>query len=420
MTPALVVWLFSVGLGLRLSSDRSRLSIALPIVLRSFLGIYLLFGFVLCLIFSAAPVWGSVGRLVPALLDRSLQPEARWNLLRHLFSLVAYAPLALLLLPIDFLAACVSRRLFSCVHPVFICGTPRSGSTLLHRLLIESCPEFYGYTHFEWRYPSLSIQVFAQLTGLKSIASDRNYWSGSPVEHVVSRMHPNKLGDYEEDAILFEERCGHHPYQFLHLPRYRLNFAFSQHSSNASSGRLARFYSFVISSLSLLKPANSLFLSKEVASNERLPALSKRFSSSKFIVITRRPSSYLSSLRPLLELSTLSKTGSRAHLEDPEWWPTWYEWLVGQANMAARFYASFSLSHPERICHVRFEDLLADPRSEILRILDFCGLPPSPEFESIMSRHISSQEARARGYDYGPVDHDPFDYDLFYRVFYPS
>ncbi|MCP9892152.1 sulfotransferase [Cyanobium sp. Aljojuca 7D2] len=387
-------------------------------VLRSIFGIYLLFGFALYLAYYPAPLWRAVAKIIPSLFDATLKPVARWSLFRHLFSLVAYAPIGLLLLPIDFLIACVTRRLSPSRYPVFICGTPRSGSTLLHRLLINSSHQFYGLTHFEWRYPSLTIQVIAHLTGVKRIASTRNYWSGSPVEQLVSKMHPNRLGDYEEDAILFEERCGHHPYQFLHLPKRRLNFAFSQEPTETSSKKLERFYSFIISSLSLLKPPNSHFLSKEVASNERLPSLSKRFSSSKFIVITRRPQDYLASLKPLLDLSTLSKTCSRAHLEDPEWWPTWYEWLVEQANMVARFYATFSLSSPKRICHVRFEDLLSDPRSEILRILDFCDLPPSPEFELMISQHISSQQSRERGYNYNQEDCAPLDYDLFSRVFY--
>lgn len=374
--------------------------------------------------FSPIPSWRAVNQLIRAQLSRSITLSTRLRLLSHIASLVLYFPIHLLVLPIDFCVALVVRYFFPPSPPVFICGTPRSGSTLLHRLLIDSSPDLFGITHYEWRYPSIVLQIISTLLSLKKWLSTKDYWQSSPVRQEVARMHPNTLGDYEEDAILFEERVGYHPYQFLHSPISSLNTRFNFSSLPQSPSpfslrkRLLRLYDLTIFNLYPLKMPSRIFVSKEVASNDKLEDMYAQWPRSKFIIITRSPSDYLSSLRPLLELSTISKTSSNSHLQDPSWWNSWYTWLVQQASFVTAFFVNHINEEPSRILHVRFEDLMAAPRGQLERIHSFLNLQLTSTFEDVIASHESSQYSRTRGYDYSSIKAEADDFASFLDAFY--
>ena len=378
----------------------------------------------LIVIFSPIPSWRAVNKLIRAQLSSSIALSTKLQLSCHIASLVLYFPIHLIVLPIDFCVACFVRRFSQPSSPVFICGTPRSGSTLLHRLLIDSSPDLFGITHYEWRYPSIVIQLISTALGVKQWLSAKDYWQSSPVRQEVTRMHPNTLGDYEEDAILFEERVGFHPYQFLHAPISSLNSRFSFSSLPESRSffslrkRLFRLYDLTISNLYPLKIPSRIFVSKEVASNDRLEDMYKQWPESRFIVITRLPSDYLSSLRPLLELSTLSKTSSNSYIQDPSWWNSWYTWLVQQASFLTSFFLNHINEQPSRVLHVRFEDLMATPRDQLKRIYTFLDLRLTSTFESVVAEFEVSQGSRARGYEYNAIKIGPKDFASFLDAFY--
>ena len=393
----------------------------MTVALASFLVIYLC----ISLYFFCTPVLGAIGKLFLYIFDKRLSLPTRWHVFTHVFSLVFYAPFALLLTPIDLFLSFLLGRFSPEGAPVFICGTPRSGSTLLHRLLIDSSSEFYGISHLEWRLPSVSIQLMLQVTGIKAFLSRMDYWSGSSVSSQVSKMHSCNLGDYEEDAILFEERCGYHPYQYLHVPVDALNMVFggsmpdSTHKAASSiDRRLLRFFRLYVRAIRILKLPSARLVSKEVASNHRLGLVARFFPSAKFVVITRQPSEYLSSLYPLLDLSTQAKTRSSRHLDDPSWWHDWYEWLVWQADNLRCFYLEYLPTG--RILHVRYEDLVSSPRIQILRVMSFCGVTPTAQAYDMLERFESTQPSRNRGYSYAPVSFDDNDFFRFSQVFYAS
>ena len=369
------------------------------------------------------PYWPSFFRLFRYLFSSRLKLCSRLRLFRHLLSLSLYSFVGFIFLPADLAFYAYSRLFLPWKSPVFICGTPRSGSTLLHRLLIASSPELFGVTHLEWRLPSVTLQLLLSSFGLKHTLSLRNYWASSPVSEAVSRMHSASLGDYEEDAILFEERSGHHPYQYLHVPLDALNSKFSRgiHEGGVSSAfaesRLLFFFRFFVRSLSVVKRPALRFVSKEVASNQRLEGYYQHEPGAKFIVITRAPSSYLSSLKPLLDLSTQSKTSSSCHFASEDWWCGWYSWLVWQANLSAKFYTRYSRSG--RVLHVRYEDLVSQPEVTLRHLLDFLDAPPSSDFQSFIDSFVRSQSARKRGYTYPSISYSPGDYEFFNDTFYP-
>ena len=215
----------------------------------------------------------------------------------------------------------------------------------------------------------------------------------------------------------------HHPYQYLHSPEEGTLDYYSLFGSNSKSlfslsSHLLRIYSYCINSLSILKNPSSIFVSKEVASNEKLWQLKNKFHDSKFIIITRRPESYLSSLKPLLTLSTISKTGSTHFKESPEWWQSWYEWLVKQADAVTQFYKENKAEKNTRVLHVCFESLVKNPHSEMKTILDFLGLPITSHFTETIDDFQKRQAGRARGYEYDMIEYMDDDFADFLKVFY--
>lgn len=385
---------------------------------------YFLLSFLISIVFLPTPSISSCACLIRRAFFSDVPLTNRLQIIRHVASIASFFPVILALAPIDFVIALLYSVFRRPAPPIFICGTPRSGSTMLHRLLIESSSELYGVTHFEWRYPSLLFQLICQFTGLKRLFSDRNYWATSSIGSTLSQMHPNTLGDYEEDAILFEERVGCHPYQFLHLPYSSLNSYYSRFNQPLSGNffsvrsKLNRLYRFTNILLSPLKFPARRFVSKEVATNERLDFLYENYPGSRFIIITRNPVNYLSSLRPLLEMSTISKTSSHKHLSDPNWWPSWYEWLVWQANLVMCFFRSRSLIVQPRVIHVSYEALTKSPRAELHRIFLFLGLPEDALFKRVLDEFEAAQMTRRRGYEYTPVVVTQSDFAEFINEFY--
>ena len=371
------------------------------------------------------PSWLSVLSMTRSLITTNSVRAERLSFSLHLFSLIIYFPMQLLFLPCDVIIVTILALIRKTpVNPIFICGSPRSGSTLLHRLLLSTSDDLYGITHLEWRFPSISLQLLLRLTGIKTYLSTLNYWENSPARDVIAKMHPNSLGDYEEDGILFEERIGFHPYQFLHFPHDSLNISnsFSVIAGTSHflslSKRMQRFYHFIVLSMGLLKGRSRFFVSKEVASNDKLHYLSKQFPRARFIVITRKPSSYISSLRPLLGLSTYSKTGSESHYSDPSWWSSWYFWLRQQSEHLSHFYLHTSLCQPAKVLHLRYEDLISDPLKELMRIHTFLGIDLTPQFEATIEKFVESQSCRVRGYTYPQLSISDFDFELFNKTFY--
>lgn len=387
---------------------------------------YLLLSFILSTFIFPIPPWDRVVYLLRKIISNRYRAGIGFSLFKYVCSTSIYYLVHVIVLPLDLLIACFcfvfNRNVMS---PVFICGTPRSGSTLLHRSIIDSSSRFYGFSHFEWRFPSVTLQILASISGLKKWISIKNYWGNTPYSDVVSKMHKAKLGDHEEDAILFEERCCHHPYVYLHAPFDDIISAswFTRRKGSFSNffsieSRMARVYLLVIFSLSILKGRNKNFISKEVASNDKLSLINSLFPRSKFIIITRHPSCYLSSLRPLLELSTNSKVYPDTFVCNAKWWDSWYQWLVRQADSVADFYAHLNVLQPHRVLHIKYEDLVSNPRDELMTIAKFLGSIEINSLENVILSLEHSRMHRVRGYDYEMLEFNQKDFVKFEHTFH--
>jgi len=369
------------------------------------------------------PLWQTWRRSLLVLLKQNNTSLKNRMIFSYLGLQLFYYPLSVLLYLLDKLLISQNKDKAELVSPVFICGTPRSGSTLLHRLLVESCDDLYGVTHFEWRYPSATFQYVSSLLGLKQLTSRQSYWSNRcQSAKIASHMHPNMMGDYEEDAILFEERMGHHPYQFLHIPIPEILKKIGSYSkpntwnSEEIISVTNNYYHHVLQCMNLLKGEGKRFVSKEVARNDRLSYLFQKYPTAKFIIVTRDPLDYISSLRPLLEASTSSKTGLDISSIDQDWWQTWYFWLAEQAQFASNFFNKNCSSG--RVLHVEFKCLTNNTSSTLTNVIDFLNAEVRIDYEEYMDSFTRKQAIRDKGYLNKKIRIDRVDFTDFINTFY--
>lgn len=213
------------------------------------------------------------------------------------------------------------------LKPVFIMGQPRSGTTFLHRTLASDSDNFVALKHFEWRYPFICLQKILNLFPWAKKIMQRNYWADSPAGNIAGKMHPNKLSDWEEDGIFFEECFLHHFFMFLRFPNPNLLSYFDDFPGlpeNFQDHMLNIHGKAIKKVLFLNNGQNKFYLSKEVTSHNKFYKLIKLYPDAKFIFSFRHSSEFISSLKALVRYSTLSKTGIDP-LEIPYWESTLIE-----------------------------------------------------------------------------------------------
>jgi len=384
--------------------------------------------FILLTVISPTPYWPSWLRLlIIGGTNPKLSARSKRTIIVYLFVAALYWPIGILTRLVDSLIlSLVSARQKEMRSPIFIIGTPRSGTTLMHRLLIESSNDLFGITHLQWRYPSFLVHWILSATSLGKHLGSRGYWvsDNEADTSTISKMHPNVMSDFEEDAILFEERVCRHLYMFLHVP---VSSAYQQYDphNRKNSNILARigdmvvnsYYYFTVRCMSFL-PHNygKRFISKEIAELDRLESLKKRYSGCKFIVVSRQPQEFISSLYPLLSLSTKIKTKDSTHLSSSIWWSIWEKWIVEHcknlSDIHRRYYDDNSF------IFIRFEDFTQNPKLMLEKVLSFCSAEKRADFESYISDFQRRQKSRERGYQYDKLNISHLELEGYRRCFY--
>lgn len=302
------------------------------------------------------------------------------------------------------------------IKPVFIIGQPRCGTTFLHRTLAADRQTFFAIRHLEWRYPFIAVQKLIALLGLDKNLGGVNYWPKTEAGQQAAKMHPNTLADWEEDGIFFEENFLHHFFIFLRFPypgllKYVDSFPeLPEHVQK----RMLDVYVRTLQKVQFLRgEAPVLYLSKEVTSHKRIPALLSLFPEARFIVIVRPARDFMSSLTALMRMSTKSKTGI-----DPDDLPWWQDEFMSRMQDDSRRLVQLCqdvipLSHQVRVSSNLF---VSDPARAVAMAYEALGLPMHDEFAEHLAHLKKRQEQRQRGYDYSALSPQGFDeYDAFVR-----
>lgn len=300
------------------------------------------------------------------------------------------------------------------VRPVFIMGQPRSGTTFLHRTLAADENNFVALRHIEWRFPYICFQKLLSRASWAKKIMQRDYWPDSSAGRVASKMHPNKLSDWEEDGIFFEECFLHHFFIFLRFPypdllKYLDNFpALPEKVQN----KMLETHRKVIQKIMFIRGDNNkYYLSKEVTSHNKFQKILKLYPGAKFIFSVRHSADFMNSLLSLVRFSTSSKIGV-----DPINIPMWKKVFVERMKRDSNLLCELCEDKVENDNQVRimFNRFTRDIVSSTEHIYSTLGFELFQSYRAHLNMINERQQERDRGYDYEKNAYQGFEaFDAF-------
>lgn len=355
--------------------------------------------------FSPFPYWAAYRALWrKVLFDRT--PGIGWTARRKqawfLTKQALQAPLWTALWYLDELLYPGYRKME--IRPVFLIGGPRNGTTFLHRTLAADTERFFAVRHIEWRFPFIAVQRLIVALGLEDRLKNRSYWPDTEAGREAARMHRNTLFDYEEDGIFFEERFLHHLYMYMRFPypdMINYHYSFPELPKRVQQ-RMLDAHRKLIQKVQYLRGDPSLhFLSKEVASNNRIKALRELYPDARFVVIVRPAEQFMGSLMALIRNSTETKTG-----EDPSLIPGWREAFVDLKARNVALLADLCENEipADRQVRTTFADFTADIPGGVKALYEGLGETPSEAYLAHLEWINARQKDRSRGYSYSEID----------------
>ncbi|NLF03142.1 MAG: sulfotransferase, partial [Anaerolineales bacterium] len=265
--------------------------------------------------------------------------------------------------------------------PIFIIGHWRSGTTFLHQLMCRD--RNLGY-----------VSTFQAMAPGFSLIGERTV---KPLmAKVIGRLYPTRLIDaiplsldapQEEDYAVAATSL----YSYLHaftFPKRAADF-FSRYVllDGLSDETLARWketYRAVLAKATVAAGGRRLVL-KNPAHTGRIGAVLELFPDAKFIHVCRSPYEVFLSTRflydtvlPRSQLQSVSPDAVEANI------------LRFYAALMQRYLADRALIPAGNLVEVRFEDLEADPLTEMRRVYEGLGLPGYAEAEPAFEAHVAS------------------------------
>lgn len=343
------------------------------------------------------PYWPSFFRLLWFMLTEPMPLGAKVQQLGFLLVESISVPLRTLLWYLDELLFPGYRQIP--IEPVFIIGEPRCGSTLLHRTLAKSEEDFFAVRHLEWRFPFLTIQLPIAWLGLRQFLGGISYWPDSDVGKLAARMHPNRLDDWEEDGIFFEESFCHHFFIFLRFPYPKLLKVVDRFASLPEAVQrmmLDRHHKAIQKVAYLKKNQPRYYLSKEVTSHDKIPLLLELYPNARFIVLIRESKDFMSSLMALMEASTSAKNAGYDPRSNADWLPEVQTRM--QQDCANLVGLCKDVLPAEQQLGLYSPDLFRDIPATVERIYGWLGLEFKDRLREELIEQSKQQQIRDKGY----------------------
>ena len=357
--------------------------------------------YALAVIFSPFPYWKTYLVLWKTLLthkEPAIGLQARIRQAGFLVNYALFCPLWTLLWMLDSILYPEYKKV--AIRPVFIVGQPRSGTTFLHRTLATDSKNFLAIRHIEWRFPFICVQKILSKSGLARSIARRNYWPNSVAGQIAAKMHPNKLSDWEEDGIFYEECFLHHFFVFLRFPYPHLLAYLDDFPALPESvqEKILQTHHQVIQKIMFLRGGGAkYYLSKEVTSHNKFPKMLKRYPEAKFIFSLRPSADFVSSLVSLVRFSTNSKIGV-----DPRDIPSWEAVFLDRMQKDGELLVHLCQDKIAKDNQVRlvFNWFTWDPGPAVEYLYGKFGIDLPPSYREYLVSLHRDQKIRDRGYEY--------------------
>jgi hypothetical protein len=276
-------------------------------------------------------------------------------------------------------------------QPTFIIGNPRSGTTLLHRLLAKDKHNWTSMTSWEiWFAPSVVARKvergLAALDGRLGSPLHRwlraleARWQDEVVTHKLSLLAPE-----EDEYMLLHIWSTLAVYHFGAVPDgSRIYTWFDDRVGHEAQQRILDFYRRCVqrhlyAHRDQLEP-ETCYLAKNPAFSAKVEALCERFPDARFVYLARNPLDMIPSY-----VSTLQQTW-RTTGDPVEAWSC-RDYVLDMASYWYRHpLERLDRAPPGRCAIVRYEDLVSDPEGTVEALYRQLGRAIEPGFARILAR----------------------------------
>ncbi|MBC7173199.1 MAG: sulfotransferase, partial [Polyangiaceae bacterium] len=287
--------------------------------------------------------------------------------------------------------------------PVFIFANPRSGTTLLHRLMSLDDSNFVSMRLFESIFPSAvwqkgfsklddfdSARLGGTLRKMVDLFDDKVF--GSRWEDV----HKLGLREAEEDECLFVYNLLS-PTTMLLVPfveEVRSQLFFDDLPA-ATRGRVMDYYEGILKRLLLARGEGRRYLNKNVFSIPRTLTLHERFPDAKFVYLARHPYEVMPSFCNMFYSAWRTHSPEIAK-DSPE--------VKALAQVGYDYYryahACRQMLPAENFRVVRYDDLVANPKATVESVYEWMGVEITPAFREKLENATRAQRSYER-----PLEH---------------
>lgn len=276
-------------------------------------------------------------------------------------------------------------------RPIFIIGPPRSGTTLLHRLMALDKDKFFFFRTWEIIFPSvvqkkaLRLINALSLGGIKALLlkAERGLFGE------LNKMHPVSLFAAEEDDYLFLHIFSGHDlvwlFPFAEMEAYlRMDECLGLRDRVRVIGFLKRS----IQRQAFFLGHQGIYLSKAPAHSARVASLLETFPDARFIYMVRNPLEVIPSMINLAH--HLWKKTSKVQEGFP-----FLEPIYDILKYFYKYPIEFFDKHIEhKVTFVRYSDLISSPVSTIESIYRNLGLNISDAFR----QNLAQEEEKMKFY----------------------
>lgn len=270
-------------------------------------------------------------------------------------------------------------------QPVFIVGNFRSGTTLLHRLLVKD-ERFTGMTTWEiFLAPSI-----IQRNILRWIMKV-NRLIGSPIQKIIglfennlkeyADIHPTGLNEVEEDGHLFLQTWStYNLFAIFPFPELIQNYIYYDQDVPESQKEMDMAHYQEVLKRHLFVNRGKRYISKSPTYSPKVRTLHQKFPDAKFINLVRSPLSVIPS-----SVNMFSKHWQLFCEPDEEYPHTAPDVIREQAKYWYLYPHQYLKKLPsDQYVMVRYKDLVADPETVITNIYKRFGIEMTPEYRKVL------------------------------------
>jgi len=277
--------------------------------------------------------------------------------------------------------------------PIFIVGNFRSGTTLLHRTLAKD-PRFTGMKAWEI-YVAPSIVQRKLIHWLMKF----NRMLGNPVQKLInlfekalknySYMHKTGLNEIEEDSQVFLHVWSSYDlFAFFPFPELIRNYIYYDDQVPQEQKDQDMTYYQEVLKRHIYSQNGKQYISKSPSYSPKVRTLHEKFPDAKFINLVRSPRRVIPSSVSMF--SNHWKTYGDPEGEYPQPGPE----VIREQAKHWYIYPHQYLKNlpPDQYILVRYQDLVANPKTTVEAIYQRFGISITPEYQDILD--IETEKAK--------------------------